>query len=373
MASGASEQVRAIVEAAESSAAGIKAQAELEARTLREDATAEGREHVARVSKASDALAERAQEMQAELKRLTDGLAAQLGRPEAPAAAAAATPAEPTVVAAKPDEDDDIADHAVDAAAGAEPSEPRGRGRAGARGRAEPEPEPAKAAAADDDSRGRAPDRAEHGAQRHPARRDRPLPERELRSGGPRRAAGRGLREGGGVARGGRGARAGRTFVGRGDRGQRRPTRDARLALGAGTAATREGGRVGAGAPCVIAPLGVGRGNGGDEGGGRAGGAPRGRLAGRGKRRRGRWPGGGVPRRDARAWRWARERRRRGRVGRAARTPPLRPRVFDLWVAYQTKGRTPLAGPRCSTLGVVYGPKGRTPLETGPSGRGVRP
>jgi len=151
MASGASEQVRAIVEAAESSAAGIKAQAELEARTLREDATAEGREHVARVSKVSDALAERVQEMAAELKRLTDGLAAQLGRPEAAAPTAAATPAEPTVVAAKPDEDDDIADHAVDAAAGAEPSEPE------VEDEPEPEveePEPAKAAAADDDSEG---------------------------------------------------------------------------------------------------------------------------------------------------------------------------------------------------------------------------
>jgi DivIVA domain-containing protein len=151
MASGASEQVRAIVEAAESSAAGIKAQAELEARTLREDATAEGREHVARVSKVSDALAERVQEMEAELKRLTDGLAAQLGRPEAAAPTAAATPAEPTVVAAKPDEDDDIADHAVDAAAGAEPSEPE------VEDEPEPEveePEPAKAAAADDDSEG---------------------------------------------------------------------------------------------------------------------------------------------------------------------------------------------------------------------------
>jgi len=151
MASGASEQVRAIVEAAESSAAGIKAQAELEARTLREDATAEGREHVARVSKVSDALAERVQEMEAELKRLTDGLAAQLGRPEAAAPTAAATPAEPTVVAAKPDEDDDIADHAVDAAAGAEPSEPD------VEDEPEPEveePEPAKAAAADDDSEG---------------------------------------------------------------------------------------------------------------------------------------------------------------------------------------------------------------------------
>ena len=151
MASGASEQVRAIVEAAESSAAGIKAQAELEARTLREDATAEGREHVARVSKVSDALAERVQEMEAELKRLTDGLAAQLGRPEAAAPTVAATPAEPTVVAAKPDEDDDIADHAVDAAAGAEPSEPE------VEDEPEPEveePEPAKAAAADDDSEG---------------------------------------------------------------------------------------------------------------------------------------------------------------------------------------------------------------------------
>ena len=154
MASGASEQVRAIVEAAESSAAGIKAQAELEARTLREDATAEGREHVARVSKASDALAERAQEMQAELKRLTDGLAAQLGRPEAPAAAAAATPAEPTVVAAKPDEDDDIADHAVDAAAGAEPSEPEVEDEPEPEVGRSPSPEPAKAAAADDDSEG---------------------------------------------------------------------------------------------------------------------------------------------------------------------------------------------------------------------------
>jgi DivIVA domain-containing protein len=153
MASGASEQVRAIVEAAESSAAGIKAQAELEARTLREDATAEGREHVARVSKVSDALAERVQEMEAELKRLTDGLAAQLGRPEAAAPTAAATPAEPTVVAAKPDEDDDIAGHAVDAAAGAEPSEPEVEDEPEPEVE-EPEPEPAKAAAADDDSEG---------------------------------------------------------------------------------------------------------------------------------------------------------------------------------------------------------------------------
>ena len=129
MASGASEQVRAIVEAAESSAAGIKAQAELEARTLREDATAEGREHVARVSKASDALAERVQEMQAELKRLTDGLAAQLGRPEEAAAAAAAPPAAPPRAAAEPDEDDDHPDHPGDAGRADRRRGQAGRGR----------------------------------------------------------------------------------------------------------------------------------------------------------------------------------------------------------------------------------------------------
>jgi DivIVA domain-containing protein len=120
VASGASEQVRAIVEAAESSASQIKEQAEREARSLRDEAAAQGRQHVARVSKASQALIERVEAMDAEVKRLSEGLVAQLGTPAAkaaPAAAAATTPA------AAP-EDDDAADHAVDAAAGGEPSEP---------------------------------------------------------------------------------------------------------------------------------------------------------------------------------------------------------------------------------------------------------
>ena len=147
VASGASEQVRAIVEAAESSASQIKEQAEREARSLRDEAAAQGRQHVARVSKASQALIERVEAMDAEVKRLSDGLAAQLGTPAAkaaPAAAAATTPA-------RAPEDDDAADHAVDAAAGGEPSEPPPAD--------EPEPVVAEDAqpahsAADDDSEG---------------------------------------------------------------------------------------------------------------------------------------------------------------------------------------------------------------------------
>jgi DivIVA domain-containing protein len=115
-ASGASEQVRAIVEAAESSASQIKEQAEREARSLRDEAAAEGRQHVARVTKASQALVEHVEAMDAEVKRLSEGLAAELGTPAAKAAAA-------TTAASVP-EDDDAADHAVDAAAGGEPSEP---------------------------------------------------------------------------------------------------------------------------------------------------------------------------------------------------------------------------------------------------------
>ena len=156
IASGASEQVRAIVEAAESSAARIKEQAELEARSLRDDAAAEGRDHVARVSKASKALVERVEAMEAEITGLTAGLAAQLGKPEA------AKPAPAPVAAPTPRSDeDDAADHAVDAAAGADPSEPVVEEEEEAKAAAEPEPSPepapaaeAKPAAADDDSEG---------------------------------------------------------------------------------------------------------------------------------------------------------------------------------------------------------------------------
>ena len=155
IASGASEQVRAIVEAAESSAARIKEQAELEARSLRDDAAAEGRNHVARVSKASQALVERVEAMEAEITGLTAGLAAQLGKPEA------AKPAPAPVAAARSSDEDDAADHAVDAAAGADPSEPVVEEEEEAKAAAEPEPSPepapaaeAKPAAADDDSEG---------------------------------------------------------------------------------------------------------------------------------------------------------------------------------------------------------------------------
>ena len=149
IASGASEQVRAIVEAAESSAAGIKEQAELEARSLRDDAAAEGRDHVARVSKASQALVERVEAMEAEITGLTAGLAAQLGKPEA------AKPAPAPVAAARSSDEDDAADHAVDAAAGADPSEPVVEEEEEAEPSPEPEPAAeAKPAAADDDSEG---------------------------------------------------------------------------------------------------------------------------------------------------------------------------------------------------------------------------
>jgi DivIVA domain-containing protein len=147
VASGASEQVRAIVEAAESSASQIKEQAEREARSLRDEAAAQGRQHVARVSKASQALIERVEAMDAEVKRLSEGLVAQLGTPAAkaaPAAAAATTPA------AAP-EDDDAADHAVDAAAGAEPSEPPPADGPEPVAAEEAQPPPS---AADDDSEG---------------------------------------------------------------------------------------------------------------------------------------------------------------------------------------------------------------------------
>ena len=151
VASGASEQVRAIVEAAESSAAQIKEQAEHEARSLRDEAATQGRQHVARVSKASQALIERVEAMDAEVKRLSEGLAVQLGTPAAkaaPAAAAATTPA-------RAPEDDDAADHAVDAAAGGEPSEPPPADEPGPVAAEEPaeDAEPAPSAA-DDDNEG---------------------------------------------------------------------------------------------------------------------------------------------------------------------------------------------------------------------------
>ena len=138
VAAGASEQVRQIVEAAEASAAEIRAGAEREAKAVRAEATAEGHEHVARVSRASERLIERVGEMEAEVKRLVTGLATQLGAADAEAVAARTRP--------EPDEDD-IAVHAVDAAVEPEPeAEPKSG--------PEPAAEERPKAAAGDDSEG---------------------------------------------------------------------------------------------------------------------------------------------------------------------------------------------------------------------------
>ena len=130
LATGASEHVRQIVAAAEASAAEIEAEADREAKALRDAAAAEGREHVARVSEAARALTDRIAAMEAELRRLVEGLEAELGsdaaavarEPETtsvpePAPAPRATPA-PEPAPAEPAaeaEVDDVADHAVDA------------------------------------------------------------------------------------------------------------------------------------------------------------------------------------------------------------------------------------------------------------------
>jgi DivIVA domain-containing protein len=130
LASGASERVRQIVEAAEASAREITAQAEVEAKAMRDEAAAQGRDHVARVSKATQGLADKLGAMDAELQGLIDGMAKELG-----ATKPAAVPAPPREVEIT---DDDVADHAVDATPVGEPD---------ADPVAEPEPEPKAAKA----------------------------------------------------------------------------------------------------------------------------------------------------------------------------------------------------------------------------------
>ena len=81
----ASEQVRAIVEAAETSAAGIQRDAEDEARRIRQeaadnadreraDAAAQAREHIARVSEATAVMLQRVDAMESELGALVESL-----------------------------------------------------------------------------------------------------------------------------------------------------------------------------------------------------------------------------------------------------------------------------------------------------------
>ena len=85
LASAASEQVRAIVEAAETTAADIQRQADDEARSIREDAesqaertrseaAAQAREHVANVSEATQVMLQRVDAMESELGALIESL-----------------------------------------------------------------------------------------------------------------------------------------------------------------------------------------------------------------------------------------------------------------------------------------------------------
>ena len=136
LATGASEHVRQIVAAAEASAAEIKAEAEREAEALRDTAAAEAREHVARVSEAARALTDGIGAMEAELRRLVEGLEAELGSDAAPLAREPETTSvpepsrapQPTPAPADPGaeadgEVDDVADRAVDAEPDEAPAE----------------------------------------------------------------------------------------------------------------------------------------------------------------------------------------------------------------------------------------------------------
>src|SRR5215212_17631 len=132
LATGASEHVRQIVAAAEASAAEIKAEAEREAEALRDTAAAEAREHVARVSEAARALTDGIGAMEAELRRLVEGLEAELGSDAAPLAREPETTSvpepsrapQPTPAPADPGaEADDVADRAVDAEPDEAPAE----------------------------------------------------------------------------------------------------------------------------------------------------------------------------------------------------------------------------------------------------------
>jgi DivIVA domain-containing protein len=91
LASSASEQVRAIVEAAETSAADIQREAESDARDIREEATAEAqttreqatdeaRGFVGKVSTSTDSMIDRLNSMQAELDALMETLRGGAGR-----------------------------------------------------------------------------------------------------------------------------------------------------------------------------------------------------------------------------------------------------------------------------------------------------
>jgi cell division septum initiation protein DivIVA len=170
LASSASDQVRAIVEAAETSAADIQRDAESDAKEIRDEAnyeaqatkelaTEQAREYVGKVSESTDTMLKRLDSMQAELDTLVESLRNGSGRlssdlkllesnltevrgvvvprpefeleePTAPAAAAAEPVAEAEAPAAESEADEDAAesDESATAATGSSASSGNGGG-----------------------------------------------------------------------------------------------------------------------------------------------------------------------------------------------------------------------------------------------------
>ena len=229
LAAAASEQVRSIVEAAETTAADIQRQAEDEARDIRaeasseaestrEHATSEARDYVGKVSESTSGMLERIDAMENELNALIESLRTGSNRLTADLQLLEGNlAAVKNAVVPRP---------AVRARAGGRrvPSPPRRPPSAAAAADAPGElPEPAEPAEPFEQSVGvagaaagevltdagpriarrlrpqrrrgreRAADRSEHGDEPHAARRDRPLPGRELQADRPAGPARRGL------------------------------------------------------------------------------------------------------------------------------------------------------------------------------------
>lgn len=146
LASAASEQVRAIVEAAETSAADITTRAEDEARSIRKsadadaertrsDAAEQSREHVAQVSEATQVMLQRVDAMEAEVGALVESLRTGANRLTADltllggnmgelrgASAAGSEPAADKAPAVEPPIAEDVAEEAPAATSAAEPA-----------------------------------------------------------------------------------------------------------------------------------------------------------------------------------------------------------------------------------------------------------
>ena len=197
LASSASERVRAIVEAAETSAAQIQREADDAAQATRqeaEQAARHAREGAGRVSELAAALTEQLDAGRRQLEALVGslpGVARGAGtQPQARTEALVdPDPADTEVRAPAPEPAPVAASAPAPAPAPEVPAPPASEHRAG-RGDARRRPGRHRRR-----ERRRAPDRAQHGAQRFIARRDREVPRRELPALRSRPPARRGLRE----------------------------------------------------------------------------------------------------------------------------------------------------------------------------------